>query len=214
LETVTSEPTPGREAQTTRSAGEGGTASGEEGATGHSSVLTVGTVVWLASELMFFSGLFAAYFTLRSLSTEEWPPHGVELEPMIAGLFTVALLASSGTMQLGVRAIERGDRRRFRLWVVVTLVLAAVFIANQGREYLEATFSVGSHSYGSAFYLTTGFHGLHVLGGMLAMVVLLGRAANATFGAAETPAVEVVSYYWHFVDVVWIGLFATIYVLQ
>jgi cytochrome c oxidase subunit III len=186
----------------------------EEGGPGHSSVLTVGTVVWLASELMFFSGLFAAYFTLRALSTEEWPPHGVELEPLVAGLFTLALVASSGTMQLGVRAIARGDRRRFRRWVVLTVVLAAVFLANQGREYAEATFTVGSHSYGSAFYLTTGFHGLHVLGGMLAMVVLVGRAANPRFGEEETPAVEVVSYYWHFVDVVWIGLFATIYVLQ
>jgi cytochrome c oxidase subunit 3 len=181
---------------------------------GHASVLTVGTVVWLASELMFFSGLFAAYFTLRALSTEEWPPHDVELQPLIAGVFTLALVASSGTIQLGVRALERGDRRRFRLWVVVTLVLAAVFIANQGREYLEAHFTMGSHSYGSAFYITTGFHGLHVLGGMLAMVVLLGRAANPRFGASETPAVEVVSYYWHFVDVVWVGLFTAIYVLQ
>ncbi|HEX2272963.1 MAG TPA: cytochrome c oxidase subunit 3 [Acidimicrobiales bacterium] len=185
-----------------------------EGPAGHSSVLTVGTVVWLASELMFFSGLFAAYFTLRALSREEWPPHGVELEPVVAGGFTVALVASSGTIQLGVRALARGDRRRFRLWVVLTLVLAAVFLANQAREYAEASFSVSSHAYGSAFYLTTGFHGLHVLGGMLAMVVLVGRAANPSFGADETPAVEVVSYYWHFVDVVWIALFATIYVLQ
>ena len=186
----------------------------EEGPAGHSSVLTVGTVVWLASELMFFSGLFAAYFTLRALSSEEWPPHGVELEPVVAGGFTVALVASSGTIQLGVRALAQGDRRRFRLWVVLTLVLAAVFLSNQTREYAEASFSVSSHAYGSAFYLTTGFHGLHVLGGMLAMVVLVGRAANPSFGADETPAVEVVSYYWHFVDVVWIALFATIYVLQ
>jgi cytochrome c oxidase subunit 3 len=187
---------------------------GAEGPSGHSSVLTVGTVVWLASELMFFSGLFAAYFTLRALSTDEWPPHGVELQPVVAGAFTAPLVASSGTIQLGVRALGRGDRRRFRVWVGATLVLAAVFLSNQAREYAEASFSIGSHSYGSAFYLTTGFHGLHVLGGMLAMVVLLGRAANPRFGAEETPAVEVVSYYWHFVDVVWIALFATIYVLQ
>jgi len=181
---------------------------------GRASVLTVGTVVWLASELMFFSGLFAAYFTLRSLETGPWPPEGVELEPAIAGLFTVALVASSATMQLAVRAIAAGNRRHFRIWIVVTLVLAAVFIANQAREYAEASFTMGSHSYGSAFYLTTGFHGLHVLGGMLAMVVLVGRAANPRFRASETPAVEVVSYYWHFVDVVWIALFATIYLLQ
>ena len=187
---------------------------GEGGQRGYASVLTVGTVVWLASELMFFSGLFAAYFTLRALSAEHWPPEGVELQPLVAGLFTLALVASSGTIQLGVRALARGDRGRFRLWVIVTLVLAAVFLANQAREYAEATFTMASHSYGSAFYITTGFHGLHVLGGMLAMVVLVGRAADPRFGAQETPAVEVVSYYWHFVDVVWVGLFATIYVLQ
>ena len=186
----------------------------QEDAGGRAAVLTVGTVVWLASELMFFSGLFAAYFTLRALEKGHWPPEGVELEPLIAGVFTVALVASSGTMQLAVRAIVEGDRRRFRLWVIATLVLSAVFIANQGREYHEASFKISSHSYGSAFYLMTGFHGLHVLGGMLAMVVLLGRAATPRFGAEETPAVELVSYYWHFVDVVWVGLFATIYVLQ
>ena len=170
--------------------------------------------MWLASELMFFSGLFAAYFTVRGLSEGHWPPEGVELEPAIAGLFTLFLVASSGTMQLGVRALTKGDRRGFRIWVVVTLVLAAVFLGNQLREYAGLSFEVGSHAYGSAFYLMTGFHGLHVFGGMLAMVVLLGRSVNAGFGASETPAVEVVSYYWHFVDVVWVGLFATIYLLK
>ncbi len=181
---------------------------------GRAPILTVGTVVWLASELMFFSGLFAAYFTLRALSPGPWPPHDVELNPQVSGLFTLALVASSGTFQLAVRSIERGDRRRFRLWVVLTLVLAAVFLANQGREYLEAHFGVSSHAYGSAFYLMTGFHGLHVLGGMLAMVVLLGRSARPRFGPAEAPSVELVSYYWHFVDVVWIALYATLFLLQ
>ncbi len=186
----------------------------EEGPSGHPSVLTVGTVVWLASELMFFSGLFAAYFTLRALSTDEWPPHGVELEPVVAGAFTAALVASSGTIQLGVRALSRGDRRRFRLWVVATLVLAAVFLANQGREYATATFTMASHSFGSAFYVMTGFHGLHVAGGVAAMIVLLGRATSPRFGAEDAPAVEVVSIYWHFVDVVWIGLYATLFLLR
>jgi cytochrome c oxidase subunit III len=181
---------------------------------GRPALLTVGTVVWLASELMFFSGLFAAYFTVRGLSEGPWPPEGVELEPAIAGLFTLFLVASSGTMQLGVRSLTRGDRRRFRMWVGVTLVLGTVFLGNQLREYAGLSFHVDSHAYGSAFYLMTGFHGLHVLGGMVAMVVLLGRSMNARFGAGETPAVEVVSYYWHFVDVVWVGLFATIYLLK
>jgi cytochrome c oxidase subunit 3 len=181
---------------------------------GRAPVLTVGTVVWLASELMFFSGLFAAYFTLRAMARGAWPPDGVELDPGPAGLFTLALVASSGTMQLAVRAVAAGNRRRFRLWVCVTFVLAAVFLANQGREYTEFQFGISSHAYGSAFYLMTGFHGLHVLGGMLAMVLLLGRSASPRFGPAEEPSVEVVSYYWHFVDVVWVAMYSTLFLLR
>ena len=178
-------------------------------------VLTVGTVVWLASELMFFSGLFAAYFTLRATAAGgEWPPPDVELEVLTSGLFTLGLVASSGTMQLAVRAVAAGRLPAFRGWLLATLALAAAFVANQAHEWSSLEFSVSSHAYGSAFYVMTGFHGIHVLGGMLAMVLLLGRAGSGRFGAADTPAVEMVSYYWHFVDVVWVGLWATLFLLK
>ena len=177
-------------------------------------VLTVGTVVWLASELMFFSGLFAAYFTLRATARGDWPPPDVELEVVTSGLFTLGLVLSSGTMQLAVRAIAGGRLPAFRRWLVATLVLAAAFIGNQVHEWSSLEFHVDSHAYGSAFYVMTGFHGLHVLGGMLGMVLLLGRAGSRRFGAGDTPAVEMVSYYWHFVDVVWIGLWATLFLLK
>jgi cytochrome c oxidase subunit 3 len=178
------------------------------------SVLTVGTIVWLASELMFFSGLFAAYFALRAASTGPWPPHDVHLDIPVSGLFTLALVASSVTMQLGVRAIARGRVTTFRWWVLATLVLGTAFVANQAHEWATLDFRIGSHVFGSAFYLMTGFHGLHVIGGMLAMLVLLLRANGAGFDASATPSVEVVSYYWHFVDVVWIGLWATLFLLS
>jgi len=145
-------------------------------------------VVWLASELMFFSGLFAAYFTLRAASTGPWPPVGVDLSVLVSGLFTLVLVVSSGTMQLAV--------------------------ANQAREWATLDFRIDSHAFGSAFYLMTGFHGLHVIGGLAAMLVLLLRANDRRFDAGETPSVEVVSYYWHFVDVVWVGLWATLFVLR
>ncbi|HEX2119658.1 MAG TPA: cytochrome c oxidase subunit 3 [Acidimicrobiales bacterium] len=177
-------------------------------------VLTVGTVVWLASELMFFSGLFAAYFTLRATARGDWPPADVHLEVVTSGLFTLGLVLSSGTMQLAVRAIAAGRRAAFRGWLVVTLVLAAAFIGNQVHEWSSLDFSVSSHAFGSAFYVMTGFHGMHVMGGMLAMVLLLGRAGNRRFGPEDVPAVEVVSYYWHFVDVVWIGMWATLFLLR
>jgi cytochrome c oxidase subunit 3 len=177
-------------------------------------VLTVGTVVWLASEVMFFSGLFAAYFTLRATSSAEWPPAGVELNVAVSGLFTLGLVASSGTMQLAVRSLIAGRLPAFRGWLIATMVLAAAFLANQAHEWLTLDFSVSSHAYGSCFYVMTGFHGLHVFGGVLAMVLLLGRAGSGRFGAADAPAVEMVSYYWHFVDVVWIGLWATLFLLK
>ena len=177
-------------------------------------VLTVGTVVWLASELMFFSGLFAAYFTLRATADGDWPPSDVELEVLTSGLFTLALVLSSGTMQLAVRAVARARLPAFRGWLVATLALAAAFIANQAHEWSSLEFHIDTHSYGSAFYVMTGFHGIHVIAGMLAMVLLLGRAGSRRFGPAELPAVEMVSYYWHFVDVVWIGLWATLFLLK
>lgn len=170
----------------------------------------VGAVVWLASELMFFAGLFAAYFTIRA-SVDEWPPEGVELEPVRAGLFTLLLVASSVTMQLGHHAAERGDLRRLQRWLGATVVLGSVFLANQGLEYAGNTFSISSHAYGSIYYLMTGLHGLHVLGGLIAMGLLMIRASVDTDVEAQEPTVAVVSYYWHFVDVVWIGLFATLY---
>jgi cytochrome c oxidase subunit III len=182
-------------------------------ATARAPLLPVGTVVWLASELMFFSGLFGAYFALRAATAGPWPPPDVELDRVVSGLFTGLLVASSGTVQLAVRALARGRRSAFRRWLVVTVALAAAFLANQAHEWLTLDFSISSHPYGSAFYVMTGFHGLHVAGGMLAMAVLVGRASWPGFGPAETPAVEVVSYYWHFVDVVWVALWATLFLL-
>ncbi|MDQ1357123.1 MAG: cytochrome c oxidase subunit [Acidimicrobiaceae bacterium] len=176
-------------------------------------LLTVGTVVWLASELMFFSGLFAAYFTLRAQSPV-WPPPGVELDTVAATLATILLVASSGTMQLGVKAVARGDRTAYMRWLAVTFVLGAVFVLAQARDWARLHFSIGSHAYGSAFYLMTGFHGLHVIGGLLAMMVMGGRAASRRFGADDLPSAEMLSYYWHFVDIVWIGLWATIFFIR
>lgn len=176
--------------------------------------MTVGTVVWLASELMFFSGLFAAYFTLRATVPGPWPPAGVHLETGVSALFTALLVLSSGSVQMAVRAIAAGRRHQFRWWIAVTIALAVVFLANQGREWATLGFEVDSHAYGSAFYVMTGFHGLHVAGGVVAMAVLFCRAVSARFDSSETPAVEVVSYYWHFVDVVWLALWATLFILR
>ena len=176
-------------------------------------MLAVGTMVWLASELMFFGGLFAAYFALKAVATT-WPPEGVELDALRGGLFTVVLVASSGTMQLAVWALERGHRARARRWIVVTASMAMVFLGNQASEWLSLDFTPSSHAYGSIFYLLTGFHGIHVLGGVLAMGAVLGRMSGRADDPGAVPVVQVIGYYWHFVDVVWVAVFATAFLIR
>jgi len=177
------------------------------------SLVRIGMVVWLASELMFFGGLFAAYFFLRG-AEGEWPPEGVELNASRAGLFTVLLVASSGTMHVAGLRAETGNERGTRRWTVITLVLGAVFLANQGAEYAESTFSATDHAYGSLYFLMTGFHGAHVLGGLFLLGTLLTVATGRTSRAPLASTMSVASYYWHFVDVVWVAMFATIFLVR
>ncbi|MEY2589879.1 MAG: cytochrome c oxidase subunit [Acidimicrobiaceae bacterium] len=177
------------------------------------SPLAIGVVVWLSSELMFFSGLFAAWFTLRA-STSPWPPVGVELATGRTALATGVLIASSLTMHGAVRAGEREDRVKAIRWLALTALLGLVFLGNQALEYRQAPFSISSHAYGSIFYLMTGFHGLHVLGGLLFMGAVAATIGGRTSKAPAGPTVEVCAFYWHFVDVVWVAMFSTIYLLS
>ena len=193
------------------------------------SMVSVGTIIWLASELMFFAALFASYFTIRSVSPELWAQNTERLNIPFAAANTTILVLSSLTCQLGVFAAERGqvgrsgsvlDVRRWGLreWFILTYIMGAVFIAGQVTEYtslIQEDVTLSSSAYGSMFYLTTGFHGIHVTGGLIAFLFVLGRTYLARrFTHEQAVSAIVVSYYWHFVDVVWIGLFATIYLLQ
>jgi cytochrome c oxidase subunit 3 len=185
----------------------------EESRTRPPAMLTVGTVVWLASELMFFGGLFAAYFTLRA-EASTWPPADVTLETASSAIATVVLIVSSGTIHFAGKALERDDRAGVMRWLAITLALGALFLANQVREFLVNDFQISSHAYGSIYYLMTGFHGLHVLAGLVLLVIAMAVVSGAGPLARRGPAVESVTYYWHFVDVVWIGLFTTIFVIR
>lgn len=195
----------------------GGSASASRTATsrdvpGRPSILGVGVVVWLASELMFFAGLFGSHFFLGS-TTEVWPPADVELDVPRALLATLVLIASSGTMHLAVVASERRDMRGVVRWLAVTGTLGALFLANLIQEWATLDFSISTHAYGSTFYLMTGFHGLHVFGGLLFMLGVVALVAGRSTEAPPGPPVAVVGYYWHFVDVVWVAMFATLYLL-
>jgi cytochrome c oxidase subunit 3 len=193
------------------------------------SMVSVGTIIWLSSELMFFAALFASYFTIRSVSPELWDQNTALLNIPFASVNTTILVLSSLTCQLGVFAAERGQVGRrgslldvrgwgLREWFVLTYFMGAVFIAGQVTEYaslVQEDVTISSSAYGSMFYLTTGFHGIHVTGGLVAFLLVLGRTYVARrFTHEQAVSAIVVSYYWHFVDVVWIGLFATIYLIK
>jgi cytochrome c oxidase subunit 3 len=184
--------------------------------------VSVGTIVWLSSELMFFAGLFAMYFTVRSVHPGDWPmvlPDGepIKLSIGYALPFTIILVASSFTCQWGVFAAEKGDVFKLRRWFVLTFFMGLIFVLGQANEYrmqVNDGNTISATGYGSVFYLTTGFHGLHVIGGLIAFIFFLIRTALAKFTPAQATAAIVVSYYWHFVDVVWIALFAVIYLIR
>jgi cytochrome c oxidase subunit 3 len=175
-------------------------------------VLGVGTVVWLASELMFFAGLFAAWYALRAANPGDWPPAGVDLDPLRTGVATAVLVGSSFTMHRAVSAAEQGRRQAAVRLVVLTAALGAVFLVNQGLEYAGFDFRLSSHAYGSIFFLMTGFHGLHVLGGIGLMLVVTAVGTGRS-KAPFTEHLTMAEYYWHFVDVVWVAMFATIYLV-
>src|SRR5450759_850223 len=179
---------------------------------------------------MFFAALFAMYFTVRSVDKGEglrWP--GAHLDLRLGSINTTVLLLSSVTCQLGVFAVERGQIGRagriwqvsrwgLREWYVLSFLMGLYFVLGQGYEYLDLIhkqhLTISSNNYGSVFFLATGFHGLHVSGGLIAFLFLLGRTyAAKRFTHEQQVSAIVVSYYWHFVDVVWIGLFTTIYLL-
>ncbi len=193
-------------------------------------VVAVGTIVWLASELMFFAALFAMYFTTRAVQgPEKWAEGVGYLNIPFSAFNTTVLVLSSVTCQFGVFAAERFQNARtgslwqlskwgMREWFALTFAMGAFFIGGQVYEYAELVhygLTLSSSPYGSVFYLATGFHGLHVTGGLIAFLIVMIRVSKARrFGHSQATTAIVVSYYWHFVDIVWIALFSAIYLVQ
>ena len=192
--------------------------------------VAVGTIVWLSSELMFFAALFAMYFTIRAVQGPSiWGESTVLLDIPFAAFNTTILVLSSVTCQFGVFAAERFQNRRtgtifqiskwgMREWFALTVVMGAYFVAGQVYEYavlVSEGLTLSSNAFGSVFYVTTGFHGLHVIGGLIAFLIVMVRVAKARrFTSQQATTAIVVSYYWHFVDVVWIALFSAIYLIK
>lgn len=180
-------------------------------------MVSVGVIIWLSSELMFFAGLFAAYFTVRAAHPGAWPEPPTKLDTGYDLIFTVILVLSSITCQYGVFAAERGDVFALRRWFTITFLMGLTFILGQGNEFrvmIEDGTTMSSSGYGSVFYITTGFHGLHVVAGLAAFTFFLIRTAMSRFTPAQAATAIVISYYWHFVDIIWIALFTTIFIIR
>ena len=176
--------------------------------------MLLGVQLGILSEIMLFGALFAAYFVVRS-QAPDWPPVGELERPelLLPGLNTILLVSSSVTMQLAVRAVRRDDHARLMRWLVASIVLGGIFLCVQAYEFATNGFGLSDGVFGSTFYTLTGFHGAHVLVGLLLIAMVANRARKGYVNAERHTAVEAASYYWHFVDVVWLFLFSTLYIL-
>jgi cytochrome c oxidase subunit 3 len=186
--------------------------------------VVLGMLLFITSEVMFFAGLFAAYFNVRA-NAPAWPPYiadevppvqyHLEILPLV-GPATVLLILSSFTCQFAVWAIRRGDRTAFLRNIGVTFVIGVVFLIMQATDYVllyEEGITLTTGTFGTTYFTLTGFHGAHVFGGAIMLAVVLYRGLAGQFSARHHDAVEAVSLYWHFVDVVWILLFSLLYLL-
>lgn len=172
-----------------------------------------GVIVFLASDVMLFAPFFAAYFLLRSTNAP-WPAAGVELDVVRAAAATFVLVASSLTLFFGDRAFEHGDDARQRRWLLVTIGLGVAFLVNQFAEYVTLSFRADDHVYGSIYWGLTGLHTAHVTAGVCALGLVYVRSARTSALHEITPWVHGTSWFWHLVDIVWIVVFVTIWVIR
>jgi cytochrome c oxidase subunit 3 len=179
--------------------------------------LTIGVVLFIISEAFFFLAIFWAFFHSSLSPTPElgcvWPPTGISpLNPFEVPLLnTVVLLSSGATVTYAHHALISGDRRGTIMGLISTLILALIFTGFQGYEYWNAPFTIADGVYGTTFFFSTGFHGLHVIIGTIFLTVALFRIINYHLTDQHHVGFESAILYWHFVDVVWLILFVFVY---
>lgn len=173
-----------------------------------------GMLLFVISEATFFAFLIIAYVYLHGSMVKSRPNATTALDPLRTGLFTVALLGSSFTMARAEKHQAQGRPAQFRRWLAVTVVLGIIFLIGQATEYLHlyaTNVTISRNVFGTAFFTLTGFHGLHVLMGLILLGVLFGLALAGSFDRPNSRAVRVIALYWHFVDWVWVVIFAVVY---
>lgn len=179
--------------------------------------LRYGMILFIVSEVMFFVAFFWAFFWAALAPVPEigsvWPPHGIEVLSAweVPFLNTLILLSSGAAVTWAHHAIIAGDRDQTLMALLITIAMAILFTSLQGFEYVNASFTISDSVYGSTFYMATGFHGFHVFIGTCFLTVCLFRTISYHFTTQHHFGFEAAAWYWHFVDVVWLFLFVTIY---
>ena len=174
---------------------------------------TLGMLLFIASEIMLFGSFFTAYFFVRVVNGVDWPPAGSHLPVFVAGVNTCVLVTSSFTIHWALQSSKRGNRAGLQAGLVLTLALGVTFLLTQIREYSRVGFAPHDGAFGTIFYGLTGLHGAHVFVGLTLLTFATIRAFRGHFSVAHHAGVEVPGIYWHFVDVMWIVVYTTVYLL-
>ncbi len=174
---------------------------------------TLGMLLFIASEIMVFGSFFTAYFFVRVVANYPWPPEGSELPVFVAGVNTAILVTSSFTMHWATQSIKRGNRAGLQAGMVLTLALGICFLLTQAREYSRIGFAPHDNAFGTVFYALTGLHGAHVLVGLTLLSMVTIRSFRGHYSPEHHHGVEIPGIYWHFVDVMWVIVYTTIYIL-
>jgi cytochrome c oxidase subunit III len=173
----------------------------------------LGMLLFIISEIMLFGAFFTAYFFIRVVGEADWPAQGEELPVAIAGVNTAILLSSSFTMHWALEGARNENRRALQIGLLTTALLGLSFLVIQVNEYVHLGFSPQDNAQGTIFYGLTGLHGAHVFVGLSLLTFATVRAFRGHFTAKEHRGVEVPGIYWHFVDVMWIFVYSTLYLL-
>jgi cytochrome c oxidase subunit III len=174
---------------------------------------TLGMLLFIISEVMIFAAFFTAYFFIRIVSHNTWPTHGTDLPEAVAGVNTAILLSSSLTIHWATISIRGGNRRGLKAGMVATFLLGLTFLTVQVNEYIHVGFSPRYSAQASVFYALTGLHGAHVFIGLCLLLMVTVRSFRGHYSPEHHRGMEVPSIYWHFVDIMWVIVFTTVYVL-
>jgi cytochrome c oxidase subunit 3 len=174
---------------------------------------TLGMLLFIISEIMIFGAFFTAYFFIRVVGKAPWPAPGESLPKVVAAFNTAILLSSSGTIHYALESIKAGNRRGLKVGMVSTFLLGLTFLFIQINEYIHIGFSPQDNAQGSIFYGLTGLHGAHVTIGLILLGMVTVRTFRGHYSADAHRGMEVPGIYWHFVDVMWVIVFTTVYIL-